>query len=75
LPARGHFYFASTHAISIFLWLPHTITVYIPPAETIENVNVATDNFEAEQGMAGGAAITVITKSRTDNFQWFGLGA
>jgi hypothetical protein len=52
-------------ALSIFLWLPHH-TAYIPPAETIETVNVATDNFDAEQGMAGGAAITVITKSGTN---------
>ena len=54
-------------ALSIFLWLPHH-TAYIPPAETIETVNVATNNFDAEQGMAGGAAITVITKSGTNNF-------
>ncbi len=54
-------------AISIFLWLPHH-TAYIPPAETIETVNVATNNFDAEQGMAGGAAITVITKSGTNVF-------
>ncbi len=49
-------------ALSVFLWLPHH-AAYVPPAETIETVNVATNNFDAEQGMAGGAAITVITKS------------
>src|SRR5262249_32712979 len=38
----------------------------IPPAETIETVNVATNNFDAEQGLAGGAAITVVTKSGTN---------
>ena len=54
-------------ALSVFLWLPHH-TAYIPPAETIEAVNVATNNFDAEQGMAGGAAITVITKSGTNEF-------
>ena len=54
-------------ALSIFLWLPHH-TAYVPPAETIETVNVATNNFDAEQGLAGGAAITVITKSGTNNF-------
>ena len=54
-------------ALSVFLWLPHH-TAYIPPAETIETVNVATNNFDAEQGLAGGAAITVITKSGTNNF-------
>jgi hypothetical protein len=53
-------------ALSVFLWLPHH-TAYIPPAETIETVNVATNNFDAEQGLAGGAAITVVTKSGTNN--------
>ena len=54
-------------ALSVFLWLPHH-TAYVPPAETIETVNVVTNNFDAEQGFAGGAAITVITKSGTNNF-------
>ncbi len=54
-------------ALSVFLWLPHH-TAYIPPAETIEAVNVSTNNFDAEQGLAGGAAITVITKAGTNNF-------
>ena len=54
-------------ALSVFLWLPHH-TAYIPPAETIETVNVATNNFDAEQGLAGGAAVTVITKSGTNEF-------
>lgn len=53
-------------ALSVFLWLPHH-TAYVPPAETIETINVATNNFDAEQGFAGGAAITVITKSGTNN--------
>ncbi|MCS7025457.1 MAG: TonB-dependent receptor [Bryobacteraceae bacterium] len=52
-------------ALSIFLWLPHH-TAYVPPAETIETVNISTNNFDAEQGFAGGAAITVITKSGTN---------
>ncbi|MCC6590300.1 MAG: TonB-dependent receptor [Bryobacterales bacterium] len=52
-------------ALSVFLWLPHH-TAYVPPAETIETINVATNNFDAEQGFAGGAAITVITKSGTN---------
>ena len=39
-------------ALSVFLWLPHH-TAYIPPAETIETVNVSTNNFDAEQGLAG----------------------
>ena len=37
------------------------------PSDTIETVNVSTDAFDAEQGMAGGAAVTVITKSGTND--------
>lgn len=54
-------------ATDVFVWLPHH-TVYVPPAETIQEVNIATNNFDAEQGMAGGAAITVITKSGSNQF-------
>ncbi len=54
-------------AQSINVWLPHH-TGYVPPAETIEVVNVATNNFDAETGFAGGAATTVITKSGTNDF-------
>jgi outer membrane receptor protein involved in Fe transport len=54
-------------AANIFIWLPHH-TVYVPPAESIETVNIATNNFDAEQGMAGGAAVTVTTKSGTNEF-------
>ena len=46
----------------------NTHTLYVPPVESIETVNVSTDNFDAEQGMAGGASITVVTKSGTDRF-------
>jgi len=49
-------------ASDVFVWLPHH-AVYVPPAETIQEVNISTNNFDPEQGMTGGAAITVITKS------------
>ncbi len=52
-------------ALSVFLWLT-SHAAYVPPAETIETVNISTNSFDAEQGMAGGAAITVITKSGTN---------
>ncbi len=58
----------SDGATNVNLWLPHH-TMYVAPAETIESVNVSTDNFDAEQGMAGGAAITLITKSGTNNLK------
>ncbi|MBI3695470.1 MAG: TonB-dependent receptor [Acidobacteria bacterium] len=54
-------------ATNVFLWLPHH-TLYVPPAETIETVNIATASFDAEQGLAGGAAITVVTKAGTNEF-------
>ena len=53
-------------ALDIYVWLPHH-TLYNPPADTIETVNIATDAFDAEQGLAGGAAITVTTKSGTND--------
>jgi Carboxypeptidase regulatory-like domain/TonB dependent receptor len=60
-------------AVNIFVWLPHH-TVYVPPAETIETVNISTDNFDADQGMAGGAAITVVTKSGTNSIHGTAFG-
>ncbi len=54
-------------AVNLYLWLPHH-TAYVAPQETVETVNVATNNFDAEQGMAGGAAVTVVTKSGTNDF-------
>jgi hypothetical protein len=44
------------------VYLPHH-TLYNPPADAIEAVNITTNSFTAEQGLAGGAAVTVITKS------------
>ncbi|GAB4254278.1 MAG: hypothetical protein Kow00109_29730 [Acidobacteriota bacterium] len=52
-------------AMSVNIWLPHH-TAYVPPSETIEVVDISTNNFDAEKGFAGGAAITVITKSGTN---------
>ena len=42
-------------------WLPH-IVAYVPPADAVEDVNIVTNSFDAEQGMAGGAAINVTIK-------------
>ena len=55
-------------ATNMNVWLPNH-EMYISPAETVDTVNVSTSSFDAEQGMAGGAAITVITKSGTNNFK------
>jgi hypothetical protein len=54
-------------AASVMTWLPHH-SLYVPPLESIETVNVSTNSFDAEQGLTGGAAITVITKSGTNDF-------
>jgi len=54
-------------ATNVYIWLPHHM-VYVPPVESIDTVNVTTGSFDAEQGMAGGAAITVATKSGTNEF-------
>jgi outer membrane receptor protein involved in Fe transport len=57
---------------NVFVWLPHH-SVYVASAETVDTVNIATNNFDAEQGMAGGAAITVVTKSGTNEFRGSGF--
>lgn len=56
----------SDGTINILPYLRHH-AAYIEPAESVEAVNITTDNFDAEQGLAGGAAITVITKSGTND--------
>ncbi|MBM4043407.1 MAG: carboxypeptidase regulatory-like domain-containing protein, partial [Planctomycetes bacterium] len=48
-----------------FVWLPRLVA-YSPPLETIEAVNVVTNSMDAEQGMAGGASVNVLTKSGTN---------
>jgi carboxypeptidase family protein/TonB-dependent receptor-like protein len=55
-------------ATNMNIWLPNH-NMYISPAETVDTVNVSTSSFDAEQGNAGGAAVTVITKSGTNNFR------
>ncbi len=49
-------------ASSIAPWLPHA-TAFVPTLEAIDTVNVVTNSFDAEQGLAGGAAINVQIKS------------
>lgn len=47
--------------------LPH-ITAYVPSLEAIQTVNIVTNSFDAEQGLAGGAAINVQLKSGSNEF-------
>jgi hypothetical protein len=60
-------------ATNQFTWLPHH-TLYVAPAETIASVNVTTGSFSADQGLAGGAAVTVITKSGTNQLRGSAFG-
>ncbi|MBS1835504.1 MAG: TonB-dependent receptor, partial [Acidobacteria bacterium] len=55
-------------AASVNLWLPHHAG-YVMPAEMVDVVNVTTTAADAEQGMSGGAAVTVLTKSGTNEFR------
>ncbi len=57
----------------IYPWLP-TNTVYVPPSEAIQEVNIVTNAFDAEQGIAGGAAINLSIKSGTNDFHGVGWG-
>ncbi len=50
---------------NVYIYLPHH-ALYVAPAETVSTVNISTASFDAEQGMAGGAAVTVLTKSGTN---------
>jgi hypothetical protein len=42
------------------------ITIYVPAAEAIQEVNIATNNYNAEFGRAGGAVVNVITRGGTN---------
>jgi hypothetical protein len=54
-------------AVNYYGWLPYLIA-YVPPADSIENVSITTNSFNAEQGQAGGASIKITTKSGTRDF-------
>jgi hypothetical protein len=60
-------------APNILVTMPHHM-VYVPPVESIEEVNISTNNFDAEQGITGGAAVTVTTKSGTNQFHGSAFG-
>jgi hypothetical protein len=53
--------------LDAYPWLPNNVA-YVPPEDGIETVNIATNSFDAEQGMANGAEINVQTKSGTNKF-------
>jgi Carboxypeptidase regulatory-like domain len=45
--------------------LPH-VNSYVPTLESIQQVNLVTNTFDAEQGFAGGVAVNLETKSGTN---------
>jgi hypothetical protein len=47
------------------VWLPW-YAAHVPSIESIENVNIVTNSFDAEQGLAGGSAVNVQIKSGTN---------
>ncbi|MES1256860.1 MAG: hypothetical protein ABUS51_00460, partial [Acidobacteriota bacterium] len=51
---------------SINLWV-RSYQSYVPSIEAIQDVNVATNANDAEQGMAGGASVNVILKSGSNS--------
>ena len=61
-------------AQDLYPWLPANVA-YVPPADSIQEVHVVTNSFDAEQGMAGGAAVNVQIKSGTNSYHgtadWF----
>jgi len=61
-------------AASINVWLPHHAG-YVAPADTVETVQITTGSGDAEEGLAGGASTTVVTKSGTNDLHgsafWF----
>jgi hypothetical protein len=54
-------------AVNTYGWLPYIIA-YVPPADSIQSVNLVTNAFNAEQGMAGGASVNVTIKTGTNQF-------
>lgn len=48
-------------AVNVYGWLAYLVA-YVPPADAIQSVNVVTNAFNADQGMAGGAAVNVTIK-------------
>ncbi|HET7212113.1 MAG TPA: TonB-dependent receptor [Terriglobia bacterium] len=54
-------------ATDVFLWLPDHMVI-VPPAATVQEVNVQTSNFNVQKGLTAGAATDIVTKSGTNQF-------
>ncbi len=55
-------------AVNTYGWLPLPSSPMSRPRTPSQSVNVVTNSFNAEQGVAGGAAINVTIKSGTRDF-------
>ncbi len=53
--------------LDAYPWLPNNVA-YVPPEDAIATVNIATNSYDAEQGMVNGAAVNVQTKTGTNKF-------
>lgn len=53
--------------LDAYPYLPANVA-YVPPPDAIQTVNVVTNSFTAQAGMAGGAQVNVEIKSGTNNF-------
>ena len=51
----------------LYPYLPANVS-YVPPFDGIAAVNVVTNSFTAQQGMAGGASVNVVTMSGSNSF-------
>ena len=54
-------------AVNDYGWLPYLLA-YLPPADSIQSVNVVTNSFNADQGVAGGASIAITMKGGTSHY-------
>lgn len=52
-------------ALDAYPWLTVNVS-YVPSPEAIQTINVSTNAYDAEQGMAGGAAVNVQIKTGTN---------
>jgi hypothetical protein len=53
-------------AVNVNIWLPHHNS-YVASSETVESVNVSTTGARCRAGLRGRAAVTVTTKSGTND--------
>jgi Carboxypeptidase regulatory-like domain/TonB dependent receptor len=58
-------------AVNDYGWLPYLLA-YLPPADAIQSVNIVTNSFNAEQGVAGGASIAITMKGGTNTYHGSG---